>query len=64
MSRNDPDLTAPREAPPVRSAPRGRRSGFGELFAFLWTALSAVRDLWVAAPREPPVVPGDDRETP
>ena len=38
--------------------------GIGEFFAFARSAIVAVRDLWVAAPPEPPVHKGEDCDAP
>jgi len=58
---HDPDQTPSEE---VLSGARRFWRGIGEFFAFLWSALIAVRDLWVAEPPEPPGSKGEDRDAP
>lgn len=58
---HDPGPAAAQEA---LSRARWFWKGIGELFAFLWSALAALRDLWVAEPPKPSVPKSEDRDAP
>jgi len=58
---HDPDQTPAEE---VLSRTRRFWKRDWRILRLLWSALIAVRDLWVAEPPEPPVAKGEDCDAP